>query len=199
MSASLRFWPLWAVALICLLTGVWLTDDDTATAAFTASGVARHLPDNEARAMVGTWYLADGAPDALDDHCARDLRVHYRLRAVDSLGYRVECTTATGEHFTREGVTLLDRHRLQAPVSPWRVRLLSLVMPHIASVLMLEAVDHGLGMASVRLGAATESLLLSRSRYPDEDAIQAFLHDTTHLQSMANNAAAAPEIGRAHV
>lgn len=193
MSASLRHWPIWAVALIGLLAGVWLADDDTATAAFTVAGVARRVPDAEARAMVGTWYLADGAPDALDDHCARDLRVHYRLRSADSLGYLLQCTTAASVNFMRQGVVLLDRNRLDGPTPHWRAQLLTLAMPRTQPVLMLEAVDHALGMASVRLSVASESLLLSRSRYPDEDAVQAFLHYTSDPQNLADKAAVRTE------
>lgn len=188
MSASLRHWPVWAVALLGLLAGIWLTDDDTAPAAFAAAGVARYVPSNEAREMVGTWYLADGEPDALDPRCARNLRVHYQMRSPDSLGYTLQCTTAAGTNFLSRGVTLLDQHRLDGPSQRWGARALMTVMPSNRPVLMLEGVDHSLGIASVRLNGVNESLLISRSYRADEDAIQAFLHYTSDLQNVADSA-----------
>lgn len=189
MSASLRHWPVWAVALIGLLAGIWLADDDTAPAAFTAAGLARYVPSSEARAMVGTWYLADGAPDALDPRCARDLRVHYQMRSADSLGYTLQCTTASGANVLRQGVTLLDHSHLDGTSPRWGARALAVVMPSNRPVLMLEAVDHALGIASVRLNGVNESLLMSRSYRADENAIQAFLHYTSDLQNVAESAA----------
>ena len=184
-------WPIWAVALLLLLSAVWLSDEEAQTKSLAWAGETRPWDSAEARAMVGTWYLVGATPAQADPHCAQDVLVRYALRSANELDYTLQCKTLLGRHLEVRGVVVRRSQREQAGHGLWWPVLKLLHLPNARRVMVMQAVDHPRGLASFNAPMDAPPLVGSRSRRSDDDSVQAFLRSV----SMNPHLAGSPLLG----
>jgi len=185
--------PLWLIALISLLSLVWLWDGDAQSEVMQLSGHAQPWPTEQARAMTGVWYVVSSEPAQVDPHCAHPASVNVLLRAAHQLDYTLSCADADGQPYQAHGSVMQQTPSAEASWDHWWRLLQKLHLPNARQLLLVRAVDHPLGYASVQAPRATQPLLLSRSQRNEPEALQAYELQHTPLGGrIARNEAVVP-------
>jgi len=194
IQANHRRWPWWALALVCLLVGVWISDDHTAAATLTRAGQTQPWAPNEARELVGTWHVAPDAAAAIEPACAGDATLHYHLLAARQLGYTLRCRTADARHHAARGLVLqaasseTDAAANPRAATAWRQVAHWLSLPRQHRLMIVRAADADIGLASVTLpGPDAPVIVLSRAYRPSAADTAAFQRHVSPDQAIARS------------
>lgn len=193
IQANHRRWPWWALALVCLLVGVWVSDDHTAAATLARAGQTQPWAPNEARVLVGTWHVAPDAAAAIEPACANDATLHYHLLSAHQLGYTLRCRTADARGHEAQGLVLqaassdTSAAANARATTVWRQVAHWVSLPRQHRLMIVRATDADRGLASVMLPGHRAPLMLSRAYRPSEPDVAAFQRHISPDQAIARS------------